>query len=116
MQKTITNNFKSECVKYRTHEVLQGFGRQTKQGERIMSYEVWKDVVGYEGLYQISNLGRVKSMERFRNGMIKEYGSAKDAEMDGFNHSLIAACCKGKQKTTRGCKYYYKVDYYGNPT
>lgn len=202
-----------------------------------MSYEVWKDVVGYEGLYQISNLGRVKSMERFRkgkkgsktyckerilksrisnagyyqvcvcknnikkqlsvhrmvalahipneyglscvdhingirtdnravnlrwcslkenlnfdlarknishsnkasnkcrehikslhenckkpivivypDGMIKEYDSAKDAEMDGFNHSLIAACCKGKQKTTRGCKCYYKVDYYGNPT
>lgn len=23
--------------------------------------EVWKDVVGYEGLYQVSNLGRVKS-------------------------------------------------------
>ena len=30
--------------------------------------EIWKDVVGYEGLYQISNLGRVKSVERFRNG------------------------------------------------
>ena len=30
--------------------------------------EVWKDVVGYEGLYQISNLGRVKSVERFRKG------------------------------------------------
>lgn len=26
--------------------------------------EVWKDVVGYEGLYQVSNLGRVKSLER----------------------------------------------------
>ena len=23
--------------------------------------EIWKDIVGYEGLYQISNLGRVKS-------------------------------------------------------
>ncbi|MBR5795391.1 MAG: hypothetical protein IKY26_04555, partial [Erysipelotrichaceae bacterium] len=23
--------------------------------------EVWKDVVGYEGLYQVSNYGRVKS-------------------------------------------------------
>ena len=27
--------------------------------------EIWKDVVGYEGLYQVSNLGRVKSMERY---------------------------------------------------
>lgn len=24
--------------------------------------EIWKDVVGYEGLYQVSNLGRVKSL------------------------------------------------------
>ena len=24
--------------------------------------EIWKDIVGYEGLYQVSNLGRVKSL------------------------------------------------------
>lgn len=29
-----------------------------------MENEIWKDVVGYEGLYQVSNLGRVKSLER----------------------------------------------------
>lgn len=28
--------------------------------------EVWKDVVGYEGLYQVSNYGRVKSLPRTR--------------------------------------------------
>ena len=26
--------------------------------------EIWKDIEGYEGYYQISNLGRVKSLER----------------------------------------------------
>ena len=26
--------------------------------------EEWKDIQGYEGLYQVSNLGRVKSLER----------------------------------------------------
>ena len=26
--------------------------------------EIWKDIKGYEGLYQVSNLGRVKSLER----------------------------------------------------
>ena len=26
--------------------------------------EIWKDVAGYEGIYQVSNLGRVKSLER----------------------------------------------------
>lgn len=24
--------------------------------------EIWKDIIGFEGLYQISNLGRVKSL------------------------------------------------------
>ena len=28
--------------------------------------EVWKDITGYEGLYQVSSLGRVKSLERFK--------------------------------------------------
>ncbi len=27
--------------------------------------EVWKDIKGYEGLYQVSNLGRVKRLERW---------------------------------------------------
>lgn len=26
--------------------------------------EIWKDIEGYEGLYQVSNLGKVKSLER----------------------------------------------------
>lgn len=38
--------------------------------------EIWKDIKGYEGLYQVSNLGRVKSLRRlvkFSNGSIREY-------------------------------------------
>ena len=32
--------------------------------------EIWKDIEGYEGLYQVSNFGRVKSLDRYvlRNG------------------------------------------------
>lgn len=26
--------------------------------------EIWKDIIGYEGLYQVSNLGNVKSLPR----------------------------------------------------
>lgn len=40
--------------------------------------EEWKDVVGYEGFYQVSNLGRVKSMDRVikrrKYGQFKKYG------------------------------------------
>ena len=33
-----------------------------------MSYdnEIWKDIKGYEGLYQVSNLGRVRSIDHYR--------------------------------------------------
>ena len=32
-----------------------------------MKKEIWKDIEGYEGLYQVSNLGRVKSLSRIVN-------------------------------------------------
>lgn len=32
--------------------------------------EQWKDIKGYEGLYQISNLGMVKSFNKNKNGII----------------------------------------------
>lgn len=38
--------------------------------------EIWKDIVGYEGLYQVSNLGRVKRLAReakYSNGTIHHY-------------------------------------------
>ena len=38
--------------------------------------EEWRDIKGYEGLYQVSNLGRVKSLIR---GTGKEFYSIKQA-------------------------------------
>ena len=38
--------------------------------------EEWKDIEGYEGLYQVSNEGRVKALERvvvYKNGHIHKY-------------------------------------------
>ena len=43
---------------------------EIKIGNILNCTEEWKDIKGYEGLYQISNLGRVKSLPR--NGTIKE--------------------------------------------
>lgn len=33
--------------------------------------EIWKDIAGYEGLYQVSNLGNVRSMNYRGRGIIK---------------------------------------------
>ena len=30
-----------------------------------MNKEIWKDIKGYEGLYQVSNFGRVKSLTKY---------------------------------------------------
>jgi hypothetical protein len=35
--------------------------------------EIWKDIEGYEGLYQVSNLGRIKSLERKVKNQFNEY-------------------------------------------
>lgn len=47
--------------------------------------EIWKDIKGFEGMYQISNLGRVKSLKRKRNNinrieqehLIKQFDNSK---------------------------------------
>lgn len=42
----------------------------------IIITEIWKDIKGYEGWYQISNLGNVKSVKReikYSNGIIVPY-------------------------------------------
>lgn len=41
-----------------------------------MEKEIWKDVKGYQGLYEISNLGRVKSLAKdimYSNGKLYKY-------------------------------------------
>ena len=40
--------------------------------------EIWKDVKGYEGLYQVSNLGNVKSLNR-----IKHYVNGRKYTLNG---------------------------------
>lgn len=44
-----------------------------------MKNEIWKDIEGYEGIYQVSNLGRIRSLDRYitkphpRNGVPTRY-------------------------------------------
>lgn len=32
----------------------------------MIEHEIWKDIAEYEGLYKISNLGRIKSLQHYR--------------------------------------------------
>lgn len=52
--------------------------------------EVWKDIKGYEGLYQISNFGRIKSLEKIikiNNGWRNKEEEILKAKTTGkYNH------------------------------
>lgn len=49
--------------------------------------EIWKDIKGYEWLYQISNLGKVNSLERKVNYRIKWYSKLVKWRNIKFNTS-----------------------------
>ena len=61
--------------------------------------EIWKDVDGTSGRYQISNLGNVRAFTRFRNGELlkpAKYSNgylfvhfAKDTDKKGERHSYL---------------------------
>ena len=57
--------------------------------------ETWKQVPGYEGLYEVSNLGRVKSLGRprcLRGGRILKQ------QDNGFGYLLCQLCKAGKRR------------------
>ncbi len=80
-----------------------------------MENEIWKDIAGYEGLYQVSNMGRVRSMDRtialtngrerklpskvLRPGVQKGYLhvclSSRGVETSYLVHRLVAAAFLG---------------------
>lgn len=64
-----------------------------------MTKEVWKDIFDYKGLYQISNLGMVKSLGG-RNGCIKEDRILKSAK-DGGGYLHVILHKNGKRTTKK---------------
>lgn len=59
--------------------------------------EVWKDIPGYEGLYQVSSFGNVKSLARKTNN---QYGKEEHVLSPGWIHNkqsyLFVTLCKNK--------------------
>ena len=64
--------------------------------------EIWKPVVGWEGLYECSNMGRVKSVDRYvkmgkQNGFMK--GKIKTPTSLHNGYLRVNLCKDGKYKT-----------------
>lgn len=72
----------------------------------MKSNEIWKDIKGYEGLYQVSNLGRIKSVDRIV--IMKHYsgcnathsykGKILKQQKDKYGYMRVALSKNGKIK------------------
>lgn len=63
-----------------------------------MTYITWKDVVGYEGYYKVSNLGRVKSLDRITKRNSNTVRKIKGKMLKPFtpkNNYKRYSLCKG---------------------
>jgi hypothetical protein len=68
----------------------------------VMAEEIWKDIIGYEGFYQVSNFGRVKSFYNNRHGV----GSERILKQGFYNRGRtnnykIVVLAKNKKHTTK---------------
>ena len=71
--------------------------------------EIWKDIKGYEGYYQVSNTGRIRSLDRVvyhsRSGCNTIKGQIFGLSLRGYttiglsrNSYCTQACCKSIYK------------------
>ena len=67
-----------------------------------MAHEEWRDVVGYEGLYQVSSTGRVKTIERTREDSKRKYRVPEkllSLPHNAYGYPVVSLHRDGKQKT-----------------
>ena len=67
------------------------------RGKKLYA-EKWRDIEGYEGLYQVSNIGRVRSLDRYDNRGCKRKGQIKKGSVDNHGYLLIGLSKNGKRK------------------
>lgn len=64
--------------------------------------EVWKPIMGYEGLYEVSNLGRVKSLDRLiktgRGGLQFREGTILKSKLDKYGYPNLGLYKNGVGK------------------
>jgi hypothetical protein len=69
----------------------------------VNDIEIWKDVVGYEGLYKVSNSGRIKSLDRLvvtkKNVNINIPEKIRKQCDNGFGYLYVTLTKNGKSLT-----------------
>lgn len=63
--------------------------------------EIWQDIKGYEGIYQISNLGKIKSIARDTSNVCKQTRLLKPTKDRDRGYLIVTLCKNNKYKTVR---------------
>lgn len=85
---------------------------------QTMSEEIWKDIIGYEGLYQISSHGRARRVNSLVN---HNYGGLRKVrervlKYHKIRHDYLAVClCKNNIKKTVVIHRLVAIHFIGQP-
>lgn len=63
--------------------------------------EEWKDIKDYEGIYQVSNLGRVRSLDRLDSAGHKRSGAILSISTNSCGYSVTSLSKEGRRKQFR---------------
>lgn len=75
-----------------------------------MEKEIWKDIPGYEGYYQVSNLGRVRSLDRVvKHGRLGEFKLKGGIKKFGTSFGGYKVCRLSKDGAQKAIKVHQLV-------
>lgn len=86
------------------------YTKKSKNGQYLLPNkidgEIWKDIVGYESLYQVSNFGRVKSLDRVVKNIGSDFkrrrrGILVALELNKYGYLCCCLAINGNKKTYR---------------
>jgi hypothetical protein len=122
------NELDSSCFDKDCHN-KDGYQGQCKSCRRIsrskpkaqivdVDGEIWKDIIGYEGLYQVSNKGRVKSLDRM---VLSRFGDRRILRRGniivptGKKRYLLVKLCRDGELVTRSLHKIVAIHFVDNP-
>ena len=81
----------------------------------MIGKEIWKPIPGYDGYYEVSNLGRIKSLARLAvTGVARYTTKEKILKQSQGRYCNFAVCVNGKAKTLR-THVVVALAFHGNP-
>lgn len=93
----------TNIIKLNLSEVVKRRFQKIEKSMEEVTNEIWEDVKGYEGLYQVSSKGQVKSMyfhsQKGKGNNLKENPKILTPGVDSYGYNIVSLC-NGETKKT----------------